>query len=302
MYTGGLRAGRVKLSAADNFLSNGDDSGTLEYDYRNPVLGLRWQAARGLNLFASVARGFESPTLGELAYRADGSGGFNAGLQPQTSRQGEAGLKWRLGSQAALDFTLFEVQTRNEIGVLTNSGGRSAFQNVGRTLRRGAELGVTMQLGAAWRAQLSASTLKAVYRDNFSTCASAPCPTPANPPVPVAAGNRIAGAPKGTAFAELAWAGGWWGTWALELRGSGRTAANDRNTEFAASHLVGALRWQQSVPLGDSGLAAEVLARVDNLSDRRYAGSLIVNDANGRFYEPGTPRNALLALRVKAVF
>lgn len=292
---GGLRSGRVELSAADRFLGNGDDSGSLAYGYDNPVLGLRWQALAGLNLHLSVARGFESPTLGELAYRADGSGGFNTALLPQTSRQAEAGLKWRAGAWA-LDLALFEIRTADEIGVATNSGGRSAFQNVGRTLRRGAEIGLAFRPGGAWRAQLSASTLSARYRDSFLACAGVLCTAPT---LPVAAGNRIAGAPQGSAWAELVWAGGAWGEWALEARGLGRTAVNDRNTDFAAGHAVGALRWSGAYPLG-AGLRLEILARLDNIGNHRHVGSVIVGEANGRFFEPGAPRSGLLALRLVA--
>jgi iron complex outermembrane receptor protein len=296
--TAGLRAGRVRLSASDRFLANGDDSGALGFDYRNPVLGLRWNATPGLNLFANLARGFESPTLGELAYRADGTGGFNTTLRPQTSRQAELGAKWRLGPALALDLTLFEVRARDEIGVATNSGGRSAFQNVGRTQRRGVELGLLMQPAAGWRTQLALGWLDARYRDAFFTCVAAPCTAPA---VAVAAGNRIAGAPRGTLHAEAAWRSAAWGEWALELRGAGRMAANDRNTEFAPGYAVTALRWLRQVPLGGA-LALELLARIDNLADREHVGSAIVNDANGRFYEPGAPRSALLALRLQSRF
>jgi iron complex outermembrane recepter protein len=100
--SGGVRSGKVKLDASDNYLSNGDDSGRRDFSYTNPVLGVRWQLARGLNLHVSVARGFESPTLGELAYRTDGSGGFNTTLQPQrasntkSARSGAALMaRWR---------------------------------------------------------------------------------------------------------------------------------------------------------------------------------------------------------------
>ncbi len=288
----GVRSGRVRLSAEDAYLTNGNDSGALKFSYTNPVLGLRWQAAPGLNLHASAARGFESPTLGELAYQVSGSGGFNTQLLPQTSRQFEAGVKWRAGS-LALETTLFEVQTSNEIAVATNSGGRSAFQNVGRTLRRGAEVGMAWKPAGPVSAQLSASTLRAHYRDDFRACAGVPCP----PTVPVAAGGSIAGAPGGGAWAELAWAGGAWGTWALEARHMGRVAVNDRNTDFAGSSNLAAARWSKSFALG-SGLRMEWLLRVDNLADKNHAGSVIVNDANSRFFEPGTPRSVLLALRL----
>ena len=91
----GLRAGRVQQDVRDHYLSNGDDSGALSYDYRNPVVGLRFDAAPGLRLHASAGRGFESPTLAELAYRPDGVGGFNQALKPQVSQQLELGAKWR---------------------------------------------------------------------------------------------------------------------------------------------------------------------------------------------------------------
>ena len=39
---------------------------------------------------------------------------------------------------------------------------------------------------------------------------------------------------------------------------------------------------------------------MDNLLDRRHAASVIVNEANGRFFEPGAPRHTLLSLRLSS--
>ena len=292
----GVRHGRVALESRDAYLSNGDDSGRLDYDYTNPVLGLRWHASPGLNLYLSAARGFESPTLGELAYRTDGTGGFNDTLKAQTSRQFELGAKWRTHG-LAVDATLFEARTDDELGVATNSGGRSSYQNVGRTLRRGVELGVGWQPAAGWQASLAASWLDATYRDGFLTCDGIPC---SGPTAEVPAGNRIAGTPRRSAFAEIAWQGGDWGAPGLEWRAVSDVAVNDRNTDFAPGYGVLALRWTRGFALG-GGTRAELLIRVDNLADRRYAGSVIVNDANGRFFEPGAPRSVLLALRLSGV-
>lgn len=291
--SGGVRHGRVSLQSRDTFLSNGDDSGALDFGYTNPVIGVRWQAARGLHLHLSVGRGFESPTLNELAYRADGTGGFNTALKAQTSRQVEAGAKWRAAG-IDVDATLFEARTLNELGVATNAGGRSSFRNVGRTLRRGAELGLGLALAPAWSTRVAASWLDATYQDSFLTCAGIPC---AAPSVAVPAGNRIAGTPRANLFAELTWQGGAWGAPALEWRATGKVAVNDRNTDFAPGYGTLALRWSKAYRLG-AGLRAEWLLRLDNLTDRHYAGSVIVNDANGRYFEPGAPRSVLVALRV----
>ena len=44
------------------------------------------------------------------------------------------------------------------------------------------------------------------------------------------------------------------------------------------------------------------LLRVDNATDKRYAGSVIVNEANGRFFEPALPRGGLLALTARYAY
>jgi iron complex outermembrane receptor protein len=293
----GTRSGRVKLSTRDAFLGNGDDSGAVDFQYTNPVAGLRWTAWRNgadsLNLHASAARGSESPTLGELAYRPDGAGGFNEGLRPQRSRQFEVGAKWRTAS-LGVDATLFSVQVDDEIATLTNTGGRSSFQNVGRTRRQGAELSGRWQAAPAWQAQAALTWLDAHYLDSFLACAGVPC---LQPTVVVPAGNRIAGTQQVSAYAELAWRDAGWGTWALEARGVGRTAVNDTNSDFAAGYGVAALRWQKRYAIG-AGRQIELLLRVDNLFDKVFAGSVIVNDGNGRYFETGAPRSGLIGIRL----
>ena len=291
----GVRVGRIQQDVNDRFLSNGDDSGALSYNYNNPVVGLRFDAAPGLRLHASAARGFESPTLGELAYRPDGVGGFNQRLRPQVSQQMEVGAKWRAGGWE-VDGVLFRADVKDEIGVATNAGGRSSFQNVGRTRRDGMELSVAWRISPAWRTQLVLNTLDARYVDGFLACAGIPCNAPS---VPVPAGNQVAGTQRGSAWAEVAWRSADLGEAAVEWRTARRTAANDTNTEFASGYGSLNLRWSRSFVLG-AGWAMETLVRLENLNDQRYAGSVIVNDANGRFFEPNAPRSLLLALRFSA--
>ena len=291
--SGGVRSGQLRLSTTDGFLSNGNDSGALRYSYTNPVLGVRWQVSPALQWHASAARAFESPTLGELAYRADGEAGFNDRLRPQRSRQLEIGAKWRAAAWD-VDGALFQAEVDDEIGVQTNAGGRSTFQNVGRTRRRGVELAATWHPSPAWRAQWVASRLDARLRDGFLSCAALPCLAP---DTPVAAGRRIAGTQRASAFAELAWRSAALGEWGLEWRGVGRTAVNDRNTEFAPGYGIAALRWRRAWSAG-GGTRIETLLRIDNVTDRNHVGSVIVNDGNGRYDEPGAPRSVLVQLRV----
>jgi iron complex outermembrane receptor protein len=300
MATLGLRSGRLKVTTDDQFLSNGDDSGSLSYGYTTPVVALQWLPTPAWNLYVSAGRGFESPTLNELAYRPDGASGFNTTLQPQTSLQLELGAKWRddalgLGLEAAL----FRADTDDEIGVLTNAGGRSSFQNVGSTRRSGAELALRWQPQPQWRALLALTSLNARYEDSFQTCAAVPCLLPADR-VTVPAGNRIAGTMAKSGFASLAWRPLPATELAAELRYQGEMPVNDRNSDFSPAATLAALRLTHSIALGPGTLS--LLARIDNLFDRIYAGSVIVNEGNGRYFETAAGRNALLALRWQAPF
>jgi iron complex outermembrane receptor protein len=290
----GLRSGRVDVDAADRFLSNGDDSGALHYRYTNPVAGLRWNLQPGLSLHASAARGFESPTLNELAYRPDGQAGLNIALQPQTSRQLEVGARWTT-QDIQLDAAAFHIDTLREIGVQTNSGGRSTFQNVGRTRRSGAELALQWRPSARWRWKSALTWLDARFGDDFLTCTSVPC---AAPNVGVTAGNRIPGTFARSAFSAIDWQpfAGQPTRVALEWRAQSRMPVNDVNSDFAPGFGVLGVSATHAWLFG-GGQRVELLARIDNLGNRRYAGSVIVNDTNGRVFEPAAPRNALLSLR-----
>jgi iron complex outermembrane recepter protein len=298
--TAGLRAGSVRLSSDDAYLSNGDDSGSVTYHFANPVVGVRWKAGSGLTLHASVARGYESPTLGELAYGPNGVGGFNTGLKGQTSRQMELGAKWRAGP-VAVDVAAFLARTEDEIGVNTNSGGRQSFQNVGRTRRSGLEGSMNWQVLPQWRTQLAFTVLDATYRDAFLACPGIPC-TSTTVKLPVAAGNRIAGTQRLSGWAELAWQPLVGTEFALEWRGMGGTMANDRNSEAAPGYGLANLRASHEWALGREGMKLQVMARADNFLNRAHSGSVIVNEANGRYYEPGAPRSLMLSVRLQQRF
>jgi iron complex outermembrane receptor protein len=296
----GLRSGRLRVRSDDNFPSNGDDSGSLSYRYTTPVLALQWLPSPAWNLYASAGRGYETPTLGELAYRPDGQGGFNTALQPQSSWQVELGAKWRdAPTGLSTDLAVFYSNTDDEIAVLTNAGGRSTFQNVGRTRRYGAELAGRWQPNPQWRGLLALTWLDATYRDSFETCIAVPCLQPTDR-APVPAGNRIAGTMAKSAFASLAWAPLPLTEVAVELRYQGDMPVNDRNTDFSPAAWLGALRFSQGIRIGDSTLTA--LARIDNVTDETYSGAVIVNEGNGRYFETAAPRSWLVALRWQVPF
>lgn len=299
--TAGVRSSEVRFRTQDSFISpgtpnNGDDSGSVSYSATNPVLGLSWRAAPSLNLYANAGRGFETPTFTELAYRPAPASGMNFDLRAARSRHAEIGAKWKIAAGQRLDLAVFDIQTSDEIVVDTNAGGRSTFKNAGHTSRRGIELQYLGRYGEDWRATLSLTALRARFEDDVFDRST--------PPVRViAAGNHLPGTPERSAFAELAWTprGAWGGFNAgVELVHQGKLYVNDANIDAAPAATVLNLRAGFAQRVGDWTFTQ--LVRVDNANDKRYAGSVIVNDANGRYFEPALPRNWLLALAAKVEF
>jgi iron complex outermembrane receptor protein len=289
--TAGVRHSEIKFESQDHFIvgANGDDSGSVTYSATTPVLGVVFHATDALNLYASVGKGFETPTSNELSYRPDGTPGLNLGLQPARSRQWEIGAKAQPLANWNVNAALFQAKTNDEIVVATNSGGRSTFQNAAETMRRGFELALTGSWAQSWSTYAALTWLDATYESGF-TCVSTSCPAGSNQ---VAAGNRIPGIPKFSAYAEVAWKHRPWGLeTALELRHVGGMAVDDRNTDFTSAATVFNVRLSLAQVV--NRWTFREFVRLDNIADRNYVGSIIVNEANRRYFESAPGRTWLV--------
>jgi iron complex outermembrane receptor protein len=281
--TAGVRTSRVRYASDDHYVTaqNPDDSGSQRFDDTSPVLGVVFHATDDVNVYASYGEGFETPTFAELAYRSGGTG-LNFALQPATSRAAEIGVKYRVGDRHRLNAALFDIDTSNEIVVDAATGGRTTFKNASATRRRGAEAAWDGRYRHGLQTHVALTWLRAEFTDAFTTGA---------PPLVVPAGARLPAVPSKQAYAELAWVPGRWSGLdaALEAVYVDKLYVNDRNTDAAPAYAVmnarigfaqaaGSATWRQFV-------------RVNNLFDRNYAGSVIVGDTNGRFFEPAPGRN-----------
>ena len=286
----GVRHSDVEFTARDRFITatNPDDSGKVRYGDTTPVAGLMFNANDTLRLYASLGRGFETPTFNELGYRADGVTGLAFDLRPAVSRNVELGMKWRNAHDARLQAALFRADTDNELAVARNVGGRSSFQNVGSARRQGFEASFDTAIGKDWNLQLAYTFLDATFQSAFLACTGAACSVPSTP---VAAGSRIPGIPRQQFFGRLQWRGDAWSA-AMETVGMGDVVVNDIASESAPGHVLLNLEAARQWNVGTGGL--RVFARIENALDQPYIGSVIVNEGNGRFYEPGPGRGFLL--------
>ncbi|EXC29607.1 TonB-dependent receptor family protein [Acinetobacter sp. 809848] len=282
----GVRYSNVHYKSKDNYLSNGDDSGKTDYSKVLPSAALSWQILPELMAYVSYAKGFETPTFTEMAYRPDGESGFNFDLTASTSDTYETGLK----SQNQFgDFTLavFQTKTKDDIVSAGNSNGRSSFRNADKTLREGVEFAWNKKLWRDLTATASYTYLDATFDADIPALGSI---------AQIPSGNAIPGIAKNQAYASLAWqpSHGLYG--GVDVQYMDKVYVNDTNSDAAPSYSVTSANVGYAWVMGDWKVNS--FARVDNLFDKNYAGSVIVNDGNGRYFEPADGRNWSAGLRV----
>ena len=299
--TTGIRNSHVELRSQDNYLNDGNGSGSVHYQATSPVLGVTWHVTDQWNLYANQGKGFETPTLAEAAYTTSGSsvsGLFNPHLQAATSLHRELGSKWAPSRLTQISAAWFHIGTDNDIVSELSTGGKTSYVNATRTVREGLELNARQQWNRHWKSMGSLTALRATYDQSYSTVASGTVP----------AGNRLPGIPQQQAFASLQWSQqGFDGTRKTPMPGleasldwiaRSRLWANDANTESAPGYgVVNARLKHRFVPT--ERLAVETYLGVDNLANRVTVGSVIVNQASRQYYEPGMPRSWVLGLQTR---
>lgn len=289
----GVRRSEVTFRSRDRYVTdrNPDDSGRVRHRAVSPVLGASVRLRPALHAYAALGHGFETPTFNELGYRSDGGSGLNFELEPARTRSAELGLKLGRGDGPRAELALFRADTRDEITSATSAGGRTTFQNAGRARRRGVELSASLPFAARGQAWLALTRLDAVFVDGFATCAGVPCTVP---DLRVPAGRRIPGVPRTTAAAAVRWGGdtGW------GVRVDGQYLASVPVSQIGEERAPAYAVFGASAGYGVRGARGEgrVFVAVQNLGDRRYSGSVIVNESNGRYYEPAPGRQWLLGV------
>jgi iron complex outermembrane recepter protein len=271
----------------------------VRYSAVNPVGGVTFRATDAINFYGSYGKGFETPTLNDLAYRSvDGSlPGLNLALKPARSDNYEAGIKAG-NTQVRASLAAFYIRTVDELAVLENFNGRTVDQNIGETTRRGLELEADAKWARGFSSRFAYTYIRAVVAQAYFTCVTAPCNPLTNPTgqppanyLPVAAGNFLPAVAQNSVYLGLTWSYSPLGfSTTLETQGRGKIYADDRNTDAAAGYWVA--NWRAGFEQQSRHWQFSEFASIDNLANRAYVGSVIVNDTNNRFFEPAPGRTA----------
>ena len=288
----GLRYSNVHYESDDHYIvaGNGDDSGSTDYQKLLPSVALGWEILPELYAYASYGKGFETPTFTEMAYPTLATSGINFDLKPASSDTYELGLK----SQNAFGlFTLavFNTVTKNDIVPDDANAGRNTFRNAEQTLRQGAELAWQHQLWQDLKLSASYSYLDATFDADIAETSTKPL---------IEKGTYIPGIAKNQVFTRITWQPEQGFQAGLEARYMDKIYVDDINSDTAPSYTVVAANvgylWV------NRDWKVNSYARVDNLFDRNYVGSVIVNDSNSRFFEPADGRNFSVGMSVTKAF
>lgn len=292
----GVRHSKVDFKSTDRYSAgtNGNDSGKRSYGDTTVVGGLMYRPIESLRLYVSVGDGFETPTFNELAYRSDGQAGMAFNLVPAASDEYEVGAKWRSAAGFEVDAAAFRADTTNDLAVDRNQGGRSAYRNIPGSRRQGFEASLLLPVASDWRLAANYTLLDATFTKNFSICGSPPCTTPN---ILVPAGTRMPGVARHQGQLRAEWSPGQWSS-ALEFNASSNVKTGDRAD---AVHAPGYGVWNAEVGRDweSSDFVVHGFARLENLLDHSYVGSVIVNEGNSRFFEAATDRTVAIGVQVR---
>lgn len=280
----GGKLNHIRFAVEDYFVrpGNPDDSGKTSEQLAAFAGGFSYPLAENLFSYINAGRGFETPTLTEMAYQAEGAG-LNLQLKPSQNRQLELGLKWQTSSTtASLDW--FYIQSKNELVVAQSVGGRTSYRNAAQSRRSGLELALERQLIDTIELQWSSTLLDATFSLDSAGNSS---------------DNKLPGVAAVQHQLAMQYDPGLDRSWLLSstLHYRSRLWVDDNNSMAADSSTLFDIKsswqknWQQA--LWQWWLA------IDNVSNSSYVGAVVVNQANGRYFEPGTPRQFQLGFRVQ---
>lgn len=268
----------------------------LSFSKTLPVAGIVFKATPVLNFYANVGKGFETPTLIEITYAdaANAAAGANSTLKPSSSTNLEAGAKWLASDNSRVNAAAFMINTENEIVVSKQVGTTASYNNAGKTQRSGVELSVEHRFNSKVTGYLAYTYLDATFDQTYTYTSS-------GSPVTVNKGNAIPGTYKTQLYGELAWKEPTVGfNSAVEMRNFSKAFVNDTNTDSAPAYTIFSLRASLQQQVGQWRVSE--YARIDNLFDKEYIGSVRVNDSNSRFFEPAPGRNYIVGIKANYAF
>jgi iron complex outermembrane receptor protein len=289
----GLRHANVTLTASDNVSSAFNRDRT--YSAILPMTSLSYSLNPQTNVYTSVGRGLDTPTLNQIKYTC-GNVACTAApsttpnfLDASVTNQVEIGVKQKIPGIAYWSLALFQAETYKEIMSLANVAGKNVYTNANHTQRKGIEWFGVIDLPYQFSSTISYTYLLSRVTDTYPGTSS------------ILAGSYIPGVPRQKFFADIAWrkpdqsidVG-------LEMIASSGLYANDLNTAGSEGYTI--FNFRAGLKQKYKNLTFTEFVRVNNFTDKYYVGSVIVNQKDNQFYEPAPGRNWIIGAKANYKF
>ena len=218
-----------------------------------------------------------------MAYKT-GATGLNTELEAATNRQQQWGIGYHPNEVFELTLTQFVIDTENEIVVDQSVGGRTTFRNAAETEREGIELFGRYAINSTLRVQLAIQSLDAIYSAGQWS------------------GNQLPGVAREQYQLGVQWLPFANDVLQLDLGAQQRSRiyTADNNQVYAPDYYTFDVGARGTFPV--SSVQFDWWLKLANLTDENYVGSVIVNQANGRAFEPALGRNVTAGLKLTHQF
>lgn len=284
----GGRLQYVRRAIDDAFLGDGNGSDSIEYVDMSPKVGFVWNVHPAIQFYGNASRAYEPPLLLELTSPGQFSNDLGL-LNPQKAWQFEIGTRGDWGKQLTWDIAVYDIELWDEIQNVNVQPFPGApftiprFRNIDRSRHTGVEVAADWLLASdlsAWlgnrpirdtlRLRTAYTWSHFVFVDdiNFKN-------------------NDIPGAPDHAAHTEVRYDHpmGFWFAPNLEIIPTSYFA-NSENTVRTDPYTLVNLRMGYRLQPWN----LDIFCEARNLTDKEYMSSIVVDDANGRFFEPGDGR------------
>ncbi|HEX7071888.1 MAG TPA: TonB-dependent receptor, partial [Rhodothermales bacterium] len=265
----GLRLDATRFEMEDRLVENGDESGDRSFTAWSPSIGVSYQVAPSVVIFANYATSFETPTTTELVNRPDATGGFNPFLDPERSRGFEAGVRGRAGG-VRFDFAAYRTIVHDLLLQSQTDEGREYYRNAGSNRQAGLEASVEAS-------PLTDVVVLLAYALNDLRFRSGDLE-----------GNQLPGVPQHRLFARARWTPGAF-RFSPSLEWLSQYFVDDANAASTPGYALLTVHTAYDATL-TGALRLQPFLEVENALDARYNASVVVNAAAGRFFEPAAGR------------
>ncbi len=284
----GGRLQYARRAIDDAFLRDGNGSGSIDYVDMSPKVGFVWDVHPTVQVYGNASRAYEPPLLLELTSPGQLSSDLHL-LNPQKAWQFEVGSRGNWSKRLAWDVAVYNIELWDEIQNVNIQPFPGApftiprFRNIDRSRHTGVEVGADVLLLEGVSGVLGLGSVNDALRfrtaytwSNFVFVDD------------VHFGNNdIPGAPEHFVRGEVRYdhPQGFWFAPNVEVVPVGYfvTSENTRRSDpYTLVNLRLGYNWKP--------WNLDFFFEARNLSDKQYMSSIIVDDATGRFIEPGDGR------------